>query len=94
MRCCKQVGEEFHNPGAFFWSAITHVAAVVRRWPACLAAWLFFYKKPGARRMRRERRFKWLHTILVDKYGFDWFNEHVIVPLREGFGRRLVAGRR
>ena len=43
-----------------------------------LAAWLFFLKKP-ALADAAERRFKWLHTILINKYGFDWFNEHVIV---------------
>ena len=41
-------------------------------------AWLFFLKKP-ALADAAERSFKWLHTILINKYGFDWFNEHVIV---------------
>ena len=35
-----------------------------------------------------ERSFKWLHTILINKYGFDWFNEHVIAA----FARTLGAG--
>ena len=30
---------------------------------------------------------KWLHTILVDKYGFDWLNEHVIMA-----GARALGG--
>ena len=34
-----------------------------------------------------ERRFKWLYTILVNKYGFDWFYENVLVA-----GARLLGG--
>ena len=86
----KRVGEEFHNPGAFLWSAITTLPLYFAA-GGVLAAWLFFYKNPawaGA----AERRFKWLHTILVDKYGFDWFNEHVIVPCARGLGSGLWRG--
>ena len=39
-----------------------------------------------------ERRFKWLHSILVNKYGFDWFNEHVIVPFARGLGTAFWKG--
>ena len=49
-------------------------------------AWLFFLKKPELAHAA-ERRFKWLYTILIDKYGFDWFNEHVIMA-----GARLLGG--
>ncbi|MGO8829033.1 MAG: NADH-quinone oxidoreductase subunit L [Steroidobacteraceae bacterium] len=86
----KQVGEEFHNPGAFFWSAITTLPLYFAA-GGVLAAWLFFYKNP-AWADAAERRFKWLHTILVDKYGFDWFNEHVIVPCARGLGSGLWRG--
>ncbi len=57
-------------------------------WPrlGVLTAWLFFLKRPDFADAA-ERRFKWLHTILVDKYGFDWFNEHVIMA-----GARLLGG--
>ena len=71
------------SSGLPFWLAMAGV----------FAAWLFFYKKP-ALADSAERSFKWLHTILVNKYGFDWFNEHVIVPAAQGAGRRLVEGRR
>jgi NADH-quinone oxidoreductase subunit L len=52
-----------------------------------LTAWLFFLKKP-ALADAAERSFKWLYAILVDKYGFDWFNEHVIMAA----GARLLGG--
>ena len=38
--------------------------------------------------MRRSAGSNGCTRILVDKYGFDWFNEHVIVR------RRALAGRR
>jgi NADH-quinone oxidoreductase subunit L len=80
-----RLGEEFHGSGAFVQSALTALPV----WLAALGvftAWLFFLKKP-ALADSAARSFKWLHTILVDKYGFDWFNEHVIVA-----AARLLGG--
>jgi NADH-quinone oxidoreductase subunit L len=80
------VGEEFHGSAAF----VLHALLSLPVWLAGLGvftAWAFFLKKPelaaGA-----ERRFKWLHTVLMDKFGFDWFNEHVLVV----GARRLGSG--
>jgi len=56
-----------------------------RRWGS-ITAWWFFLKNP-ALADSAARRFKWLHTTLVDKYGFDWFNEHVIMV-----AARLLGG--
>jgi len=81
-----KLGEEFHGSGAFAISAITSIPL----WLALsgiFVAWLFFLKKP-ALADSAERSFKWLHTILVNKYYFDWFNEHVIAA----FARTLGAG--
>ncbi len=87
----KHIGEEFHDdPGTFFWSALTGVPL----WLALagvFTAWLFFYWKP-ALADSAERSLKWLHTILVNKYGFDWFNEHVIAPVALALGRGLWRG--
>jgi NADH-quinone oxidoreductase subunit L len=58
-------------------------------WLALLGAataWLFFLKKPELADAA-ERRFKWLYAVLTDKFGFDWFNEHVIMA-----GARLLGG--
>ena len=80
----REVGEEFHGPGAvlasMFSSPVIYCAAA-----GVLAAYLFFLKYP-AWADTAERRFKWLHTILVNKYGFDWFNERIIMPLARGIG--------
>ncbi len=81
-----KLGEEFHGSGAFAISAITSIPL----WLALsgiFVAWLFFLRKP-ALADSAERSFKWLHTILINKYGFDWFNEHVIAA----FARTLGAG--
>jgi NADH-quinone oxidoreductase subunit L len=80
------VGEEFHRSRVdFLESAPTSLTF----WFAALGiftAWLFFLKKPSLAD-DAERRFRWLHTILINKYGFDWFNEQVIVA-----GARWLGG--
>ncbi|GAC1673185.1 MAG: NADH-quinone oxidoreductase subunit L [Steroidobacteraceae bacterium] len=80
-----QLGEEFQGPAAFIRTAFTALPL----WFAALgvlAAWWFFLKRPGLADSA-QRRFEWLHTILVNKYGIDWFNEHVVMP-----AARLVGG--
>jgi NADH-quinone oxidoreductase subunit L len=81
-----RVGEEFHGSGMFAISALTSVPLWLALF-GVFCAWLFFLKKPSLADSA-ERSFKWLHTILVNKYGFDWFNEHVIAA----FARTLGAG--
>jgi NADH-quinone oxidoreductase subunit L len=80
------VAEEFHR------SRIDFLVTAPLSWTFWLAAagvvtaWLFYLKKPELADAT-ERRFKWLYTILIDKFGFDWFNEHVIMA-----GARLLGG--
>jgi NADH-quinone oxidoreductase subunit L len=84
------VGEEFHSSGYF----LLHALGSPPLWFAALgvfAAWLFFLKEPVLADSA-ERSFKWLHTILVDKYGFDWFYEHVIMVAAQLIGRGLWRG--
>jgi NADH-quinone oxidoreductase subunit L len=79
------LGEEFHGSGAFVMSSI----ASPPLWFAALGvftAWWFFLKRPDFADSA-ERKFKWLNTILVNKYGFDWFYENVLVA-----GARLFGG--
>jgi NADH-quinone oxidoreductase subunit L len=56
-----------------------------------ITAWLFFLKNP-AWADAAERRARWLYTLLVNKYYFDWFNEKVIGPLVRGLGTGLWKG--
>jgi len=83
----EHVAEEFHGPGAFIMSALTALPV----WLAAagvLTAYIFFKWKP-ALADSAERTFKWLHTILAEKYGFDWFNENVIAAGARGLGGGL-----
>jgi NADH-quinone oxidoreductase subunit L len=81
----EHLAEEFHGSGAFTLSAFTH-------WPiwfaaaGVLVAYIFYFWRPELSE-RTQRSFKWLYTVLIDKYGFDWFNEHVIMV-----GARLLGG--
>jgi NADH-quinone oxidoreductase subunit L len=80
-----RVGEEFHGSAAEFLAAAFSAPAIWLAALGVLTAWLFFLKRPDLADAA-ERRFKWLHTILVDKYGFDWFDEHVIMPAARHLG--------
>jgi NADH-quinone oxidoreductase subunit L len=85
-----EVGEEFHSAGYF----VMHSIIALPLWLAAagvLTAFVFFLKKPSLADSA-ERSFKWLHTILVDKYGFDWFYEHVIMVGAQYLGKGLWKG--
>jgi NADH-quinone oxidoreductase subunit L len=79
------IGEEFGDQMSF----IAHAFLAPPIYLAALGvatAYLFFLKKPELA-ASAERSFGWLHRILVEKFGFDWFNEHVIAA-----GARLLGG--
>jgi NADH-quinone oxidoreductase subunit L len=76
---------EFHGSGALVLAALTALPV----WFALAGvatAYVFFLWKP-ALADSAERTFKWLHTILIDKFGFDAFNQKVIVA-----GARALGG--
>ena len=77
--------EEFHGAGGFMLSALAQ-APVWLALLGSLTAWYFFLKEPQLPEIAAAK-FNWLYKILVDKYGFDWFNDHVIAA-----GARLVGG--
>jgi NADH-quinone oxidoreductase subunit L len=81
----EHVGEEFHGSGAFVLSSFMHLPV----WLAglgVLTAYQFYLWKPEWSEATK-RRLSVLYTVLIDKYGFDWFNEHVIAA-----GARLLGG--
>ena len=83
-----RVGEEFHgSPVEFMWAAFSALPVWLAA-AGALTAWWFFLQRPDLADAA-QRRFKWLYTILVNKYGFDWFNEHVIVPAAQMLGGGL-----
>jgi NADH-quinone oxidoreductase subunit L len=82
----EHLAEEFHGPGAFVLTALTALPV----WLAglgVLVAYTCFLWRP-ALADAAEARLKWLYTILVEKYGFDWFMEHVIMA----GARRIGSG--
>jgi NADH-quinone oxidoreductase subunit L len=83
-----QVGEEFHGSAGEFLEAAFSAPAIWLAALGVLTAWWFFLKRPDLADAA-ERRLKWLHTVLVDKYGFDWFDEHVIMPAARALGGGL-----
>ena len=83
-----QVGEEFHGSAGEFLEAAFTAPAIWLAALGVLTAWWFFLKRPDLADAA-ERRLKWLHTVLVDKYGFDWFDEHVIMPAARALGGGL-----
>ncbi len=85
-----RVGEEFHGSAAFVAAALS-APPLWFALSGVVAAWLYFYKRP-ALADAAERKFKWLHEMLVNKYGFDWFNEHVICAGARALGRGLWRG--
>ena len=81
----EHVGEEFHGSATFVLSAFLALPV----WLAglgVLTAYVFFLWRPEWADAA-QARFKWLYTVLIDKFGFDWFNEHVIMA-----GARLLGG--
>jgi NADH-quinone oxidoreductase subunit L len=81
----ERLGEEFHGSAGFVVAAF--LAPPV--WLAglgVLTAYVFFLWRPSLADAA-QARFKWLYTILIDKFGFDWFNEHVVMA-----GARLLGG--
>jgi len=81
------VGEEFGDQLAF----IGHAFLQPPLWLAAagvFTAYWFFLKRPELADAA-ERKFGLLHRILVEKYGFDWFNEHVLAAGARMLGRGL-----
>jgi NADH-quinone oxidoreductase subunit L len=79
------LGEEFASPIAFIGQAFLSLPI----WLAgagVLTAYMFFLRKPEWADAA-ERSFQWLYRVLIAKFGFDWFNEHVLVA-----GARRLGG--
>jgi NADH-quinone oxidoreductase subunit L len=79
------VGEEFHGPASFVLAAF--LAPPV--WLAglgVLTAYVFFLWRP-ALSDAAQAKLKLLHAVLIDKFGFDRFNERIIMT-----GARWLGG--
>jgi len=81
----EKISEDFHGAGAFalsgflglpFWLAALGVAT----------AYVFVLWRPDWADTA-QRKVHWLYTVLIDKFGFDWFYEHIIMR-----GAQLLGG--
>jgi NADH-quinone oxidoreductase subunit L len=87
-----KLGDDFAQP--VWLSFALHGLASPPFWLAvagAVTAYFFFLRNP-AWADRAAHRFSWLYRVLVQKYYFDWFNEHVIGPLTRGIGIGLWRG--
>ncbi|MEO7775346.1 MAG: NADH-quinone oxidoreductase subunit L [Steroidobacteraceae bacterium] len=82
-----QLKHEFHGAVAFALHGMTQPPFFLAA-GGVLTAWLFFLKFPHWAEAW-ERKGKAVHTLLTNKYYFDWFNEHVLAALTRGIGRLL-----
>jgi NADH-quinone oxidoreductase subunit L len=82
-----EIGHEFHGPFQFALHGMLQPPFFLAA-AGVLCAWLFFLKFP-AWADTWERRLRAVHTLLVNKYFFDWFNEHVLAMLTRGVGKLL-----
>ncbi|RLA38230.1 MAG: NADH-quinone oxidoreductase subunit L, partial [Gammaproteobacteria bacterium] len=85
-----QIGADFHGPLAFmlhglmqppFWLAMAGLGT----------AWYVYTQRPQIAEALA-RRFPRLHGVLLNKYGFDDFNEAVFAGGSRGIGTRLWQG--
>jgi NADH-quinone oxidoreductase subunit L len=81
----EHLGEEFHGSGAFTLASFLTLPLLFAGL-GVLTAFVFFLWRPSLADAT-QARLKWLYIILIDKFGFDWFNEHVIMA-----GARLLGG--
>ncbi len=84
------------------WQAVLHAPTSIVFWLTLLGifiAWVCYIAMPKIPEMLA-KRFSWLYRILENKFGFDWFNEHVFMNGTKGIGnifykvtdRKLIDG--
>jgi NADH-quinone oxidoreductase subunit L len=79
-----ELAGEFHGP----WAYILHAFSAPIPYLAlagALTAWYLYLRNPGLAETVR-LRFRWLHTLLMNKYYFDDFNDKVLARGSRGLG--------
>jgi NADH-quinone oxidoreductase subunit L len=85
-----EMGQSFSGPVAFALQAVISAPF----WLAAagvFTAWLFVLKRPELA-TALQQRLQWLHTLLTNKYYFDWFNENVLARSARALGGALWKG--
>jgi NADH-quinone oxidoreductase subunit L len=78
---------EFHGPGTYLLHAFTAPVPYLA-FAGALTAWYLYLRKPALPEMIRAR-LSGLHTLLINKYYFDEFNEKVLAKGSVGIGNFL-----
>ena len=80
-----EISKEVTSPG----ETILHALHSLVFWitmAGILISWICYIALPSIPEYITHR-LSWIYKILVDKYGFDWFNEHVVMNGTKGLGR-------
>jgi NADH-quinone oxidoreductase subunit L len=81
----RELGAEFHGPGAFVLHALGAPAALSLAVAGAVVAWFLYLKRPDLPALIQARSGA-LYRVLINKYYFDWFNEQVLARLGRGIG--------
>jgi NADH-quinone oxidoreductase subunit L len=81
----KPIAEEIHSPMIALAHSVTSPVFWLTLTGIMLAA-LFYLVFPTVPAWFAQR-FQWIYRILLNKYGFDWFNDHVLVNGSKLLGR-------
>jgi NADH-quinone oxidoreductase subunit L len=85
-----RLGEEFHGPAKFVLHGLSSPILGLAVAGVALAWYLYLVRPELPEAIRR--RAGALYTLLVNKYYFDWFNEHVIAAGSRALGQALWKG--
>ena len=83
-----EMAHEFNGPGTFLLHGLMHPWALVLALAGVLTAGYLYLRKPELPEIISER-FSAIHTLLLNKYYFDTFNEKIIAALSRGTGKLL-----
>ncbi|NCX96712.1 MAG: NADH-quinone oxidoreductase subunit L, partial [Chitinophagia bacterium] len=79
-----EIAEEVSSP----WQAMLSAPKSIVFWLTLfgiLIAWVCYVAKPNLPEVFA-KRFAWIYRVLLNKFGFDWFNEHVFMNGTKGLG--------
>ncbi len=82
-----EMRSHFHGAGAMIVHGLTALPTLLAL-AGVATAWVFYLWRPELPKII-SARFGMLHRVLLNKYGFDAFNEHVIVGGARGVGHGL-----
>jgi NADH-quinone oxidoreductase subunit L len=85
-----ELAREFHGPVAMAVHGFTQPPFILAL-AGAVTAWVFFLWKPSLANSTA-RTFKWIRTLLINKYYFDWINENIIAGASRLLGRSLWRG--